>query len=88
MKLAELKSFLETLTPEQLEQQAVTFRGDGEEGAEIDHWHISEEDCFWERHGDCLGTLENAKESLGEDWEDEKDDLIIVPKGSISFYTL
>lgn len=79
MILKELKEFLNTLTPEQLEQQAIIFIGDEEQGHEIDHWNILDEDVYWEHHGDCLGSLEQAKETLGEDWENEKDDLVVAP---------
>lgn len=88
MILSELKAFLDTLSPDQLTQQAIVFLGDDEQGHEIDSWDVSGEDIYWETHGDCLGPLEVAKESIGEDWENEKDDLVIVPKGVITFFTL
>lgn len=88
MTLQELKDFLGTLTEEQLKNPAIFFPDDDEQGVEIDSWEISGEDMYWEHHGDCLGNLEIAKESLGEDWENEKDDLVIVPKGTVTFHGL
>lgn len=88
MTLLELKQFLETLSSEQLEQPAVVFVDDDETGHEIDHSHITTEDIYWEHHGDCLGTIDEAKESLGDEWEDEKDDLVIIKAGAISLHTL
>lgn len=88
MTLSELKEFLNGLSEDQQKQSTVIFIGDEEQGHIIDHWSISEEDIYWDPHGDCLGNLESAKETLGDDWEDEKDYLIVEPKGLISFYTL
>jgi len=68
----------------------IVFKEDEETGDLVDSWEISEEDVYWEHHGDCLGPLEQAKQSFEteEDWENEKDDLIVIPKGAITFHTL
>lgn len=87
MTLQELKTFLGTLTEEQLAQKAVFFQEE-QQGVEIDSWDVSEEDIYWEHHGDCYGNLEQAKETIGEEWENEKDDLVMIPKGTITFHGL
>lgn len=86
MTLQELKDFLLTLSEDELKQEAYFFPGDDTDGIEIDSWEVSEEDMFWEHHGDCMGNLEQAKEFLAEEWENEKDDLVIIPKGTITFH--
>lgn len=88
MTLQELKDFLGTLSEEQLKQPAIFFPGDDTDGLEIDHWDISEEDMYWERHGDCLGNLEQAKDTFGDEWEEVKEDHVTVPKGTITFHSL
>ncbi len=85
MTYQELKDFLGTLSEEQLQQPAVVFEGDEENGKELESWEVSFEDFYWGGcGGDCLGTLEMAKESYGDDWEDEKDELIKIPKGTVT----
>jgi hypothetical protein len=88
MKLQELKDFLNTLSEEQLNQSAWFFEGDETDPVEIDSWEVSEEDIYWEHHGDCLGTLEEAKKTLGENWDSEKDELAIIRKGTVTFHSL
>ncbi len=87
MTYKELKEFIGSLNEEQLEQEVIVFIDDEETGKQIDSWEISQEEIYWERHGDCLGNLEEAK-SMTEDWEDVKEDLIIVPKGFVSLNCL
>lgn len=85
----ELKEFIETLNETQLQQQVVVFDGDKETAIMIEHSDISEEDIYWEHHGDCLGPLKEAKEDFSdEEWEDEKEDLIIVPKGTVTLHSI
>lgn len=90
MTLQELKDFLGTLSEEQLQQQAVFFPGDDDEaeGTEIDSWDVSEEDMYWERHGECLGNLEQAKDTFGDDWEFVAEDHVKIPKGTVTFHGL
>lgn len=84
MTYKELKLFIDTLTEEQLDQAVGFFDDDSETGKAINGWEISNEDLYWEHHGDCIGTLEHVKESFGDDWEEELEDLIKVPKGTVS----
>lgn len=88
MTLQELKDFLGTLSEEQLKQEAFFFQDDETDGVKIDSWDVSGEDFYWERHGDCLGNLEQAKayiESSGEKWADQ--DLVIIPSGTVTFHS-
>lgn len=87
MTYKELKLFIETLTDEQLEQAVGFFDEDTEAGKAIDGWDISTEDIYWEHHGDCVGTYNDVKDlakSEGIDIDDAIEDLIKVPKGTVS----
>lgn len=88
MNYRELKEFLETLTSEQLEQPAVVFESEDEQGKFIDSHEVSDEDFYWEHHGDCIGNLDEVKSQFGEKWEEEIDDLIKVPAGMVSLHLL
>ena len=86
MNLQQMKDVLDTLTPEQLTQPFVVFLNYDSEGNEVTEINISDEDIYWEHHGDCLGNLQEAKKYFGDEWESEKDDLIIVSKGTVSIW--
>lgn len=85
MKYKELKEKLNTLSDEQLEMDVVVFENEEEQGKVIDSWDESDEDFYWDG-SDCVGNLEMAKESYGDEWEDEKDSLVCVPKGTFSLH--
>ncbi len=87
MKLKELKTFLNKLTPAQLEQPFVVFGDDDELAIQPNEIKISEEDIYWE-HNVCFGNIEQLKQDFPDDWEDEIQGLNIVPKGTITFETL
>jgi hypothetical protein len=86
MTYRELKESLGTLTEDQLNQPAIFFKDDDETGTEIDNLDISQADVYWFHHGECLGNLKDAMETLGDEWENEKDDLIIAPAGTVTLH--
>lgn len=66
----------------------MVFNEDEETPLMVDSFEVSKEDIYWEHHGDCLGNIEEAKASFsnGENWDDEKEDLIISPKGTVTLH--
>lgn len=90
MTLQEVKDFLGTLSEDQLKNPFVFFPGDDDEaeGTEINSWYVSEEDMYWEHHGDVIGNLEQVKDTFGDDWENEIEELIKIPKGTVTFHGL
>lgn len=93
MTYKELKDFLETLSPKQLEQKVIVFKEGEEQGFEIDNREISDEDFFW-MDGDCYGDKKTTEEQIVEIntrpiLDDEPytiDDFICVPKGTVSLW--
>lgn len=83
MTYKDLIEELQALSPEQLLQPAHVLAGEDENARPVDSLDISDEDVYWEHHGDCIGNLEQVKETFGEDWEHEIEDLIQVPAGTV-----
>lgn len=86
MNYRELKDLVNKLDESQLNQTAYFLPVPDEVGIEIDSMCITDEDIYWEHHGDCLGNLQEAKDYLREDFENDLTDLIIVPKGLVTLH--
>jgi hypothetical protein len=81
MTYEELKTFCNSLTTEQLQQEVFLSIVDSH-CEKIISCLVSEEDEYFD-HGDGLGTLEIIKQENPEDWEDIISDATLVPKGTV-----
>ncbi len=89
MNYNELAEQIASLTPEQREQQVAFFKEDEETPLLEVEIKVSTEDIYWESHGSCLGNLEQAQKEIAEDeedWEEIKEDLIIIPAGTVTIH--
>lgn len=87
MKLKEILEALQSLKPEQLEQESLIFLSDNESepGVSVSDVHITDED-FYFLDGECVGNLENCKETFGEDYEEEMTKVVKVPAGRVEIW--
>lgn len=80
-----LKLFLETLSPEQLQQQArVSF--DDEATRNINGGFVTDHDVYaLESDYDECGSLEELKDMRGDEFI-ESDYILVTPKGSVALW--
>lgn len=81
MTYEQLKSFCNSLTPEQLQQEVYLAQVD-DAAIKVESAHISTEDQYFD-HCDGLGTLEEIKAENPDDWEDIVADATCCPKGTV-----
>ncbi len=88
MTFRELQDRIKFFNEEQLDQQVPVFIDNDDETAHIlDSIEISDEDIYWEHHGDCIGNLDAVKETFEDKWEEEQEDLVKQPKGTVTLHT-
>lgn len=77
----DLKAFCNSLTEEQLQQEAYFTIVDGA-ATKIESAHVQDVDRYFD-HCDEIGTLEEIKNENPEDWQDVIADATVVPKGTV-----
>lgn len=85
----ELLEKLNSLSEEQLSQQVIIFYGDNETAYLEVKVLISDEDIYWERHGDLMGNLKEVEQYYKDNpsdftLEEELEDLVKVPAGYVT----
>ena len=87
--LKSLKEFLNTLTPEQLEQP-VNVSLDDDIAQELSGHEIVDEDIYVHKHDECdIGTMEELEEYNPEEFNSEgymDNYKVTTPKGTIFFF--
>jgi hypothetical protein len=81
MTYDQLKTFCNSLTPEQLQQEVYLAQVD-DSAIKVESAFITDKDQYFD-HTDGLGTLEEIKEEYPTEWEDVIADATICPKGTV-----
>ena len=85
----ELKTFVNSLNEEQLKQQIPIFIDDEETAHMLTGGEVSQEDIYWEHHGDMIGNLEKVKEHAKEEginFNELLEDLVKCPAGTVQLW--
>lgn len=81
MTYEQLKTFCNSLTPEQLQQEVHLSIVDSH-AEKVVSAIVTKEDQYFD-HGDGLGTLEEIKAEYPDEWEDIISDASLCPQGTV-----
>ncbi len=81
MNYEQLKTFCNSLTEEQLQQEVYLSQVD-DAAIKVERAIVSEDDKYFD-HSDALGTLEMIKEEDPDDWQEIIADATLCPKGTV-----